>query len=139
MHQIRHAIEFLRQGFRYGDSVFHPSGLLDISVLLHMLRIVRMVIKESHCADAVESLHQHSLRIEISKAERAYYLCHSMFASEGGDRIQKCAGHLHVVDEVDPSESDLLHTPGLVCLVVDDCSHSAYDFSVLICKVKFRF
>ena len=54
-----------------------------------MLRIIWIIIDESHCADSVETFHKHSLRVEISKSERTDYLCHAASLSELFNCIQE--------------------------------------------------
>ena len=125
-----------RELLRNRDSVLHPTGLLNIAQFLKMLGIIWVVVDQSHRADAVESFNKHSLRIEICKSERTDDLLHSARLSESHDSIEKSLGYFQVIDEIDPSETDLIDLPCLICLVIYDCGHSAYYISILICKIE---
>ena len=66
-----------RRSLRQCEPVLDPACLLMVSELLHMLRIIRMIVDQRHCADTVISFHEHSLRIEIGETERTGHICHS--------------------------------------------------------------
>ena len=76
------------------DAVFHPARLLGVSVLLHMLRIVRMIIDESHGAQTVKAFNKHSFRIKIGKTKRTDHLFHAASLAISDDSIKKSFGYL---------------------------------------------
>ena len=72
----------LTDHFRNSNPVLKPSGFLIISVLLHMLRIIRMVIYECHCAETVITFYKHSLWVKVGESERTHDLGHAGLAAK---------------------------------------------------------
>ena len=125
--------------FRNGYPVFKPTCLLVESVLFHMLRIIRMVIYQSHCTKTVITIYEHSFRVEVGKSERTDNLSHSSLASEFDDCIKQCSRNLKIIDEVDPSETDLLNLPCFISLMIYDGCNSTYYFSIFVGEIEFSF
>ena len=97
-----------------------------------MLGVVGIVVDGSHRSQLVEALNQHTLRVHIGKAERAYHLRHPLGASPGCNGIEEGTRHLHIVDEIDPTEAHTLAIPPFVGAMVDDAGNTTYHLTVAI-------
>ena len=60
-----------------------------------------------------------------------------MVAAELFNRIEQCLCDFNVIDEVDPTEADVLHVPCLVGTMVDDGCHATYDTTILARQEEF--
>ena len=135
---LRDTGHLLRHLFRNKDLELHiVVVLLPASQLLHVPWVVGIVIDGGHRSELLETLGEHSLGVEVGEAQRADHLFHSVLPTVVFDGFQQGAAHLHIVDEIDPSEAHTLPLPLLVGLMVDDGSHAAHHLSVLVGQEVF--
>ena len=112
------------------DAIFHPVVVfLESSQSLDVLRIIRIVVDNIGCGKTVEAFDKHSLTIHIGKTKWSYHFGHSMFTAKLLHRLQQGTRHILVVNEVEPSEANLLLLPLFVGAMIDDGSHSSHHLS----------
>ena len=118
--------------FRHIEFHLHPVGIFREAHPLHVLRVIRIVIDGSHRAKLVETLYQHTFSIEVGKAQRTLYLCHTPLLTPVFHRLNQGIRHFRVINEVYPSETYGLCIPGLISTFIDERSYPAYQFAILI-------
>ena len=123
---------FVGDGLRYVDFVFYPVGIFLETEFLHVYRIVGMVVDGCHGAELVESFDQHTFCVEVGKSERSDNVSHAPFLPPIFYGSYQCGGYFRVVDEINPSETDVLGTPFFVSAVVDDSGYTTYYLIVLV-------
>ena len=119
---------------RYLEQELHPINILHITQTLKVLGIIGVIIYCSHCTQAVKTLNEHTLGIEIGKAQRTLYLSHTTLTCPrlgcGEERIY----HLVVINEIYPTETRCLYAPFLVGMRIYYSSNTTHDFTVAVGK-----
>ena len=133
---LGHLFEFLGHALLgHKDLILHIVVVLLVAFhLLHQLGVVVVVIDGGHRAQFVEAFDQHSLGIHIGEAQRADNLLHALLTAiilHGGKQGTE---HLHVVDEIEPSETDDGPIPLVIITMVHDGSHTTYQLALLVCQ-----
>src|SRR3712207_3119582 len=91
-----------------------------------------MVVDGGHGAELVESFDEHPFGIEIGKSERTDNVCHAPFFSPLLHRLDECGRYFEVVEEIDPSEADVLASPFFIGMAIDDSGYASYYLSVSV-------
>lgn len=105
-----------------------------------MVGVVRIVVNRKVHIVAVEAIDQHTLLVEVGKADRSYDLVHTEFFRPLLHRFEKrfCDGE--VVDNVVARETQLLHVLLCVVSLVEYRGDSSHDLAVVVvAKKHFTF
>ena len=130
---------FLRHFIGHIHLIFHiVVVLLPSAKLFYMLGIIRIIIYCSLSAELVKSPGKHTFGVHIGKAQRTYHLLHTMLPAPLFHGIKQCTRDIDIIDEINPSEADTALFPTLVCLLVDDGSHTSSHLTILIGKEILR-
>ena len=91
-----------------------------------------MIVDGCHGAELVESFDQHTFCVEVGKSKRSLNVLHPFGFTPFFYGLQKSGRYFKVVDEVDPTETDIFFVPGGIGTVIDNTCDAPYDFSVFI-------
>ena len=95
-----------------------------------MLDVVRIIIERRHHSGIFVSLEEQSLMVKIREADRSVESVHTAFFSPSRHGIQQRLADLHIINEVEPAETDMSESPFLVRFAVDDTGDTSDGFVI---------
>ena len=116
------------------DFVTCPVNNLISAEHLHMLYVVRIVVKFYVRRLFIEAVYQHTLFVEVGKAHRAYYLGHTELFGPLEDFCKQRLCYFKVVYDVEPGKAELFYAEFFVGAAVPYRGDSAGNLAVFIGK-----
>ena len=118
-----HAAHLLGNTFVGHHLVLEPVTLFLIPEGRHQVCVIREIVQAVERRDVVEAFYQHSLFAQGVVIERTVDFVHPLFLRPGFGGTQQQAGHLQVIDGVEPAET----SPFLVVAFIVSRIHHAAD------------
>ena len=112
---------------RDGDQIFDPVHILHIAQTGQMRQIVGMVVVGEEAALTVKALHQHTLPVQIGKAQRSVHLVAAQLLCPGFHGGKQRVGHLRVVNKIHLRKAQTAGSPLLVGFSAQNGADTAHD------------
>ena len=105
--------------------------LLPATKFLHVLWIIIVVVNGCHCTELIKAPCQHTLWVHICETKWTYNRGHALLFAVVFNSLQQSIWHFDIVNEVYPTEANILLFPFFVCLMINDGSYTPHHFPLL--------
>ena len=122
---------------RHSHLIFQPVSIFGIPQRFEMARIVRMIVISSHCAQFIEAFHKHPLAVEVGETQRAMHCFHSLSARPVLNRFQQRRGNGRIIDEIEPTKTQIKFAPLFIEFTGQDSRYTANDLALAISQPVF--
>ena len=125
-------------GLRSINLILSPLAGNFVASTFNEIYVILGVVEGADVLALVETFNHPAFFIHVGKAERTFYLGHSLLFTPSHDGVEELGEDIVILNEVKPSETDCLFVPPLIDRVVYDSSHAAHNLLAAIGEPGFE-